>query len=327
MSASAGPPIVLVTGGAGFIGSHLVDALLAAGRRVRVLDDLSTGRRENLAHASGVEFIEGSVASGAALDAVAGGVDCIFHLAAIASVAGSVADPEGTGKVNYGGTVAVLEAAERARARRVVFASSAAIYGDAGGGALREDRPADPQSPYGSQKWESELACAAFAREHGLETACLRFFNVFGSRQRPDSDYSGVISVFVDRAARGCAPVIYGDGEQTRDFVHVSDVVAGLIAAAERPGGAGAVVNIGTGVATSVNRVWAEIARIAGSRLAARHVAPRAGEVRHSLADPARAFERLGWRSRVSFADGLERLLAERGIAAPPAPSGHSRRT
>jgi UDP-glucose 4-epimerase len=308
------PPTHLVTGGAGFIGSHLVEALLAAGNRVRVLDDLSTGRRENLPREVGLDLVEGSVTSSATLDAVARGVDCVFHLAAIASVARSVADPEGTGKVNLGGTVAVLEAAHRAGARRVLFASSSAIYGDAGAGPIAEDRPADPLSPYGRQKWESERACAAFARKRSLETVALRFFNVYGPRQQPGSDYSGVVSIFIDHALRARAPAIFGDGEQTRDFVHVSDVVAALLAAAERPDVSGAALNIGTGVATSVNRIWSEIARLAGSSLAARHVAPRAGDTRHSLSDPRLAAERLGWRAAVSFPDGLARLLAERGL-------------
>jgi len=325
MSPSERPPIVLVTGGAGFIGSHLVEALLAAGRRVRVLDDLSTGRRENLPRQAGLDLVEGSVTSSATLDAVTRRVDCVFHLAAIASVARSVADPDGTAKVNLGGTLAVLEAAFRAGARRVVFASSAAIYGDTGDGPIREDRPADPLSPYGQQKWESERVCAAFARERSLETVALRFFNVYGPRQRPDSDYSGVVSIFIEHALRGQAPVIYGDGEQTRDFVHVGDVVAALVAAAERPTAAGAAFNIGTGSPTSVNRIWSEIARIAGLELAARHAPPRAGDPRHSLADPARAASLLGWRARVAFPDGLAQLLAERGLAGRPARPGAPR--
>ena len=203
--------------------------------------------------------------------------------------------------------------------------ASAAIYGDAGDGPIREDRPANPLSPYGRQKWESERVCAAFARERSLKTVALRFFNVYGPRQQPDSDYSGVVSIFIEHALRGRAPVIYGDGEQTRDFVHVGDVVAALMAAAERPAAAGAALNIGTGSATSVNRIWSEIARIAGSQLVARHAPPRAGDTRHSLADPARAASLLGWRARVAFPDGLARLLAERGFAGRSALSGAPR--
>jgi UDP-glucose 4-epimerase len=320
----AAPTICLVTGGAGFIGSHLAEALLAAGNRVRVLDDLSTGRRENLPHRAGLDLVEGSVTSAATLDAVMRDVDCVFHLAAIASVARSVADPEGTGKVNLGGTVAVLEAAHRAGVRRVVFASSAAIYGDAGEGPIGEDRAANPLSPYGRQKWESERVCAAFARD-GLATLALRFFNVYGSRQRPDSDYSGVVSIFIEHALAGRAPAIFGDGAHTPDIVHVSDVVAALAAAARAPGALAGPLNIGTGRPTSVNRIWSELQRILGLALEARHAAPRPGDVRHSLSDPRRAAERLGWRAMVAFPDGLARLVAEGrpgGAAARLSPGG-----
>ena len=315
----SGPSICLVTGGAGFIGSHLVEALLTAGRRVRVLDDLSTGRTENLPHRPGLDLIEGSVTSSATLDAVMRETDCVFHLAAIASVARSVEDPEGTGKVNLGGTTAVLEAAHRAGVRRMVFASSASIYGGAGGDPIAEDRTAAPLSPYGRQKWESERVCAAFARD-GLETVALRFFNGYGARQRPDSDYSGVVSIFLEHVLAGRAPMIFGDGEQTRDFVHVSDVVKALIAAAERPAALQGPFNVGTGTPTSVNRIWSELQRIAGSTVEARHGPPRTGDVRHSLSDPRRAAERLGWRATVGFPDGLARLLADRRLAGDAAP-------
>ena len=306
--------VKLVTGGAGFIGSHLVEALLARGSCVRVLDDFSTGLRENLPRHDALEVVAGSINSAGTLDDAMREVDCVFHLAAIASVARSVADPEGTARVNLGGTVAVLEAAGRAGIRRLVFASSGSIYGDAGAGPIAEDCPADPLSPYARQKWESERACAAFVRTNGLEAAVLRFFNVYGARQRPDSDYTGVVSIFIDHALAGRAPKIYGDGEQTRDFVHVSDVVAAVMAAAERPGALLGPINIGTGRSVTVNSIWAEMRRIAGLTLEARHVPPRAGDTRHSLADARRAAERLGWQAAVPFAVGLERLLRERGL-------------
>ncbi|HIQ02466.1 MAG TPA: SDR family NAD(P)-dependent oxidoreductase, partial [Anaerolineales bacterium] len=243
----------LVTGGAGFIGSHLVEALVARGERARVLDDFSTGRWENLAAVTGqVEVIEGDVRDRAAAARAVDGVEVVIHLAAIPSVQASVEDPQRVMAVNCTGTLNLLEAARAAGVRRFVFASSAAVYGDQTDLPLREDLPPDPLSPYAASKAAGEALCRAYFASYGLPTVVLRFFNVYGPRQDPRSPYSGVISIFVERMRQGLPPVIYGDGEQTRDFVYVGDVVEAVVRAAEREEAVGEVFNIAGGRQTSV---------------------------------------------------------------------------
>jgi len=303
----------LVTGGAGFIGSHLVETLLQLGCRVRVLDDFSTGRRANLPDDPRLEIQEGSVADPDAVGRAAAGASTIFHLAAIASVGRSIADPRGTHRVNYGGTVAVLEAARRWNVPRTVIASSAAVYGDADAPRRRETDETHPLSPYAVDKLASEAICDFYRDRYSVRCTALRFFNVFGPRQDPASDYSGVVSIFFDYAARNAAPTIYGDGEQTRDFVHVTDVAGALVAAASVlwvP--ALDAVNIGSGKATSIRELWREIATLTGAAATPKHAAARSGDIRRSCADISRAVDLLGWRPRTDLATGLAGMTAER---------------
>ncbi|MGC8476483.1 MAG: NAD-dependent epimerase/dehydratase family protein [Acetobacteraceae bacterium] len=292
----------LVTGGAGFIGSHLVAALLAEGHRVRVLDDLSTGRRDNLPAAA--ELILGDVADPAATAAAMAGMDGCFHLAAIASVARAAEDWPGTHRVNLGGTVAVLDAA-RARRVPVVYASSAAVYGDCAELPLTEAAIPSPLSAYGADKLGSELHAAVASGVFGVPTVGLRFFNVFGPRQDPASPYSGVISVFAGRLRAGMPLPLHGDGGQTRDFVFVADVVAALRAAMARPAGGAAVFNICTGTPTRIRDLAATLAAIAGVTLRLTEGPPRPGDIRHSLGSPAAARAALGLGPPTPLAQGL----------------------
>ena len=304
---------VLVTGGAGFIGSHLVDRLLALGHQVRVFDNLTTGKRENLSAAGPhVELLVGDVRDAGALDQAARGVELVFHLAAIVSVQRSVEQPLETQAVNLGGTLNVLTAAHKQGVRRVVLASSAAVYGTGGNGATSEREPTLPESPYGLEKLGSEHYLRIWHQLHGLETLALRYFNVFGPRQDPSSPYSGVLSIFADRMLRGVVPIIYGDGEQTRDFVYVSNIVEANCCAAFGATGHG-VFNVGCGVSTSLNQLFRQMASVLGDRLPAGYApsyAPgRAGDIRHSLADISQARSTLGYRPLVQVAEGLKPLL------------------
>ena len=291
----------LITGGAGFIGSHLVDALLAAGHGARVLDDLSTGRRENLPLAA--ELILGDVADPATVSAAMAGMDGCFHLAAIASVARAAEDWPGTHRVNLGGTVAVLDAA-RARRVPVVYASSAAVYGDCAALPLAEAAPTRPLSAYGADKLGSELHAAVASGVFGVPSVGLRFFNVFGPRQDPASPYSGVISVFAGRLRAGAPLVLHGDGGQTRDFVFVADVVAALLAAMAWRGGAG-VFNVCSGRATSIRELAATLAATAGVQPRLTEGPPRPGDIRHSLGSPEAARAALGLGPPTPLATGL----------------------
>jgi UDP-glucose 4-epimerase len=300
----------LVTGGAGFIGSHLVDALVARGDSVVVIDDLSTGRRENLALAGDrVRLIEGCVTDRAAVDAAMAGCEVVFHQAAVASVPATIDRPVHTNRVNFGGTLNVLEAARAAGARRVVFASSAALYGDVGDTPCHEGMAPNPQSPYAVEKLGSEHYVRVWAELFGLETVALRYFNVFGPRQDPSSAYSGVISIFVDRLRRGLVPTIYGDGEQTRDFVYVGDVVAANLAAADVERAPGLVCNIGRGDTTTLNTLYGHLAAILGGPPAPSYGPTRAGDIRHSRANVDRAAALLGWCAQVPVAEGLRALV------------------
>ncbi|MGB7934589.1 MAG: NAD-dependent epimerase/dehydratase family protein, partial [Gammaproteobacteria bacterium] len=274
----------LVTGGAGFIGSHIVDRLLADGYRVRVLDNFSTGKRENLPDSGDLEIITGDVGSFEDVHKAMKDAELVFHEAAIASVPKTIDDPIGSQRTNYQGTVNVLEAARQQGARRVVFASSAAVYGDLPELPKREDMPLKPLSPYAVDKLASEYACQMYTYLHGLETVCLRYFNIYGPRQDPGSPYSGVISIFAERLNKGDRPVIYGDGEQTRDFVFVSDVVEANIKAAITEKTAGKVINIATGRVVTLNELLKSMCRILNREFDPDYGIVRAGDIRHSSA-------------------------------------------
>ena len=293
----------LVTGGAGFIGSHLVDALLADGHEVLVLDDFSTGKEANLA--PGARVLRGDVADAATARAAMAGMDGCFHLAAIASVTRGNEDWPGTHRVNVGGTVAVLDAARAEGRLPVVYASSAAIYGDTGEAVAHEGLRPAPRTAYGADKLGSEQHAAVGALVHGVPSVGLRFFNVYGPRQDPSSPYSGVISIFARRVAEGLSVAVHGDGQQTRDFVYVADVVAHLQAAMRRAaaqGGAG-VFNVCTGQATSI----LQLATLLGATSITQGPL-RAGDIRHSRGDPRLAAEQLGVAATIPLAAGLATL-------------------
>jgi UDP-glucose 4-epimerase len=300
----------LVTGGAGFIGSHLVTRLLEDGHSVRVLDDLSTGKRDNLAHvARDVDLVVGDVRNAALVDEVASGCEVIFHEAAIVSVPASVDDPQKSHDVNIQGTLNVLLAARKRSVRRVVFAASAAVYGEDPSLPKNELMQTLPISPYGIEKLTGEQYVLAWPRLYGVEGVSLRYFNVFGPRQDPRSPYSGVISIFADRTLAGREVTIYGDGHQTRDFVFVEDVVQANILAATKPLASGRAYNVARGERTSLLSLLAMVAKIAGREVTPAHAAPRHGDIRHSFADIARARQELGFEPQVPVEEGLRRLL------------------
>lgn len=297
----------LVTGGCGFIGSHLCLALRERGHAVRVLDDLSTGSELNLA--PGATLMLGDVADPATVRAAMEGVDLCFHLAAIASVERGVLDWLGTHRANLTGAIAVMDAA-RERRVPVVYASSAAVYGDAAEGPITEDMPARPLSAYGADKLGCELHARAAGAVHGIPTMGLRFFNVFGARQDPRSPYSGVISIFSHRLSRGEPVTIHGDGGQTRDFVPVSQVVAALLAAQDAVSTSAPVLNVCTGRPTSVLELAELLAAACGVGKAVQHGPPRSGEIRHSLGSPLKACAVLGLGEAPPLRDGLLDVLA-----------------
>jgi UDP-glucose 4-epimerase len=296
----------LVTGGAGFIGSHLAEALVAGGCRVTVLDDLSSGKESNLAPVAGrIHFVRGSICDRGIVEKAAAGCEVVFHLAAVVSVPKTVDDPLGSAAVNETGSLNVLDAARAAKARRVVFASSSAVYGDDPTLPKREDMPPKPLTPYAVQKLAVEYYLRVYQLLYGLETVGLRFFNVFGPRQDPSSPYSGVISIFMNRALSGELPVIYGDGRQSRDFVFVGDVVQALISAAESPSAPGKVFNVGAGRSTTISGLWKLIAAMAGSWVTPVHQPPRPGDIPHSLSAIDSAGAGLGFVPRVGLESGL----------------------
>jgi UDP-glucose 4-epimerase len=302
--------LCLVTGGAGFIGSHLVAELTARGWPVRVLDDLSTGQRANLAEVvPAPEFAEGDVADPAAVARAMTGVTVVFHLAAVASVQRSVEDPASTHRVCATGTLHVLDAARRAGVRRVVYAGSASAYGLPPSDVQTEDDPVYPLSPYAVAKLAGEYYAQAFAVTYGLETVRVRFFNIFGPRQRADSPYSGVIALFVGALTAGRMPTVFGDGLQSRDFTYVADAVQALIKGAETPGVSGRVYNIGTGNSVTVLDLIAQLNRLLGTDCRPQHGPARAGDVRHSRADISRARADLGYEPAVSLEEGLRQTL------------------
>ena len=309
--------LYLVTGGAGFIGSHLVDALLAAGHAVRVLDDLSTGTRENLDPSA--ELVVGDVADAAAVAAAMAGASACFHLAAIASVQRGNEDWLGTHRTNLTGAIAVLDAARLHGRLPVVYASSAAVYGDLGGAAATEAATCRPQTAYGADKLGCELHAAVGWHVHGVPVAGLRFFNVYGPRQDPASPYSGVISIFARRVTAGDGLTLHGDGGQSRDFVNVSDVVSHLLAALallQRTPGAH-VLNVCTGRETTILALAQLTAEICGTKARITHGPARQGDIRRSVGDASLARARLGVAADTSLAQGLAALLAAISPKAP----------
>lgn len=302
---------VLVTGGAGFIGSHLVEALLAKGYKVRVLDNLSTGKISYLPmDNANLNLVIGDVADGAAVARAMADCNAVVHLAAVASVQASVDDPVATHQSNFVGTLNVCESMLKSAIKRVVFASSAAIYGNNGeGSAIDEDTPKSPLTPYASDKLASEYYLDFYRREHGLEPVILRFFNIFGPRQDPSSPYSGVISIFTERAMNAQPVSIFGDGEQTRDFVYVEDLVSILVQAVEANEPGVGAVNVGLDRSTSLNDLIAELGAATGHPLTVTHHASRQGDIRHSRANNARLLQHFNLPEPTSIGNGLAKLI------------------
>ncbi len=298
----------LVTGGGGFIGSHLVEELLRRGQTVRVVDSFVTGRRENLP-ATGVEIIEGDLAEPGVATRAAAGCDFVLHQAALASVPRSVKDPEGTHRANVDATLKILIAARDAGVKRLVFAGSSSVYGNAAVLPKREDMRPKPLSPYALHKLIGEQYCQLFTQLYGLETVTTRYFNVFGPRQRADSPYSGVISLFVRALSEGQAPTIFGDGRQTRDFTYVTDVVNGVLRACEAPNVSGEVINVAAGGRVSLLDLVRSLHTILGTDTAPVHGPAREGDVRDSQADIFKARQLLGFEPVVSFGDGLRQTV------------------
>ncbi len=307
----------VVTGGAGFIGSSIAEALLRRGDAVVVIDDLSSGREVNLERLQGdLTFLRGDVCDEDLLARAVQGARGIFHEAAVASVAQSVAEPLRCDAVNTGGTLRVLEAARRAGIERVVFAASAAAYGDSPELPKRESMRPEPMSPYAASKVAGEHYLRVYAHLHGMKTIALRYFNVFGPHQDPNSDYAAVIPKFVAALAAGQAPRIFGDGEQTRDFCFIDDVVAANLAALECAEASGQVVNVANGGATSINALAAMLAGIVGTSLTPVHETARPGDIRHSRADITVARTLLGFEPRVGVEEGLRRTVQSLGAVA-----------
>ena len=300
--------IALVTGGAGFIGSHIASALASAGARVRVIDDLSTGYRENLEEIKGdLDFVQGSLADEASLAKAIEDVELVFHEAAIPSVPRSVENPRQTHIASVESTFSLLLAAREHKVKRVVYAASSSAYGDQPTLPKVETMLPEPLSPYAVAKLVGEHYCQVFTRVYGLETVSLRYFNVFGPRQDPSSQYSGVVSRFISDLLGGNRPVIYGDGEQSRDFTYIQNVVDANLKAAESAKGIGQVINIANGERISLNQLLDELKSLTGKPdVVADYQEPRAGDVKHSLADITRARELLGFEPRVGLRPGLE---------------------
>lgn len=301
----------LVTGGAGFIGSHLAEALVRSGHRVRILDNFATGARTNLAAVAGaVELLEGDLRDPGIVEQAVRGVEVIFHQAALASVARSLEDPATTHDVNATGTLSLLLAARGAGVRRVVYASSSSVYGDSPTLPKREEMPTQPKSPYAVSKLAGEQYCQVFAAALGLETVSLRYFNIFGPRQDPASPYAAVIAKFLAAMRRGERPVIFGDGKQSRDFTYVENAVRANLLAAGAPGASGEVINVACGTRITLLELVEHLNRLLGTHLTPSFAPQRAGDVRDSQADLARAATLLGYRPTVDFTEGLARTAA-----------------
>jgi len=310
VSAARPERIALVTGGAGFIGSHLVDRLVAEGYRVRVLDDFSSGSERNLAPArAAVELIRGDLCDPATVERAVAGCELVFHEAAVPSVPRSVAEPIRTNRVNVDGTLLLLETARQAGVRRLVFAASSAAYGDAPTLPKIETMPPMPLSPYGLQKYAGEAYCQLYNQLYGFETVALRYFNIYGPRQNPKSEYAAVIPRFVTACLAGEPPHIYGDGEQTRDFTYVADAVQANWLAAFAPKAPGLVINVAGGKRVSLNQLFAAVKKATGARVEPVYEPGRAGDVRDSLADLTRAREALGYEPAVSLDEGIARTI------------------
>ncbi len=302
--------LMLVTGGAGFIGSHIVERLLGEGHSVRVLDNFSTGRRENLAaFEGGVDLVEGDIRDLGTVGRAADGVDVIFHEAALASVPRSVDDPATSNQVNVLGTLNVLLAGRDAGVRRVIYASSSSIYGESPELPKREDMPPAPESPYAVSKLAGEYYCRVFTGLYGLDCVALRYFNVFGPRQDPESQYAAVVPIFLAAMLSGRRPVIYGDGEQSRDFTYVENVVDANMLAAFAEGCSGEVMNAACGSTVTVNELFQKLSALVGASVKPVYDKPRPGDVRHSFSDISKARRLLGFEPAVGFDEGLVRTV------------------
>ena len=305
--------LYLVTGGAGFIGSHLAEELARRGEQVRVVDNLVTGTRGNLAHLPRVDFTEGDLADLEVARRAMDSVDFVLHQAAIPSVPRSMQDPITSHRANVDASLNVLIAARDVGVKRLVYSGSSSVYGDAPTLPKVETMPAAPLSPYALQKLIAEQYCQMFTRLFGLETVSIRYFNVFGPRQDPSSPYSGVISLFISALCEGRQPTIYGDGEQTRDFTYVANVVDAVLRACHAPGASGEVINVATADRISLNRLLQTIRDLVGADVETRaeplYAAARPGDVRHSQADIQKAGRLLGYEPTVSFADGLKKTV------------------
>jgi UDP-glucose 4-epimerase len=299
----------LVTGGAGFIGSHLTEELVRRGHLVRVADSLVTGKRRNLDHISGVEFLEGDLADLSFAERAVAGMDFVLHQAAIPSVPRSVKDPIASHRANSDATLNVLLAARDSGVRRLVFAGSSSEYGNTPTLPKREDMPSSPLSPYALQKVTGTTYCQMFYRLYGFEAVAIRYFNVFGPRQDPSSPYSGVISVFATALSEGRRPTIYGDGEQTRDFTYVANVVDGVLRACEAPKAPGEAINVACGTRISLNQLLSVMNRIVGTALEAIYAPERPGDVKDSQADISKARALLGYEPTVGLEEGLRHTL------------------
>lgn len=303
-------PTYLVTGGAGFIGSNIAEALVARGDRVRVLDNLSTGSRENLAAlADRIEFIQGDIVDPQVVRRAVEGVEVVFHQAALASVPLSVEKPLESHAACCTGTVNLLDAARRAGVRRLVYAASSAAYGDRPASSKREEDLPAPISPYGAAKLAAEFYCQAFSATYGFETVALRYFNVYGPRQDPQSPYSAVIPLFITAMLSGRRPVVYGDGGQSRDFCYVANVVHANLLAADAAGASGRVFNIANGRTTDLLTLLRVLNELLGLQIKPEHKPPRTGDIRESMADIGQARRVLGYEPQVTFEDGLRRSI------------------
>ncbi|MCX6561633.1 MAG: SDR family oxidoreductase [Candidatus Aminicenantes bacterium] len=300
----------LITGGAGFIGSHLAEGLVKRGHRVRVLDNFLTGKRENLAHlGDAVEILEGDIRDLETCRRAVAGMEVVFHEAALPSVPRSVEDPFTTNEINIRGTLNMLWAAAKGGVRRLVFASSSSVYGDDPGLPKVEGNEGRPLSPYAVSKWVGEKYLQTFAVTYGLSTVSLRYFNVFGPRQDPFSQYAAAIPLFITRILAGQSPVIYGDGEQSRDFTFIENIIEANIRAAEAPGLAGEALNVACAERITVNALTARIGEILGRPARPVYEPPRPGDIKHSFADISRAVARINFHPLVLFDEGLRRTV------------------
>ncbi len=305
------PNHYLVTGGAGFIGSHIAEKCLLNGHNVRILDNLSTGRKENLAALKGdVEFVEGDIRNMEDLHTAMSGIDMVFHQAALPSVPRSIEEPRACHESNITGTLNVLLAARRSGVKRVIYAGSSSAYGDTPVLPKKEDMTPSPLSPYALAKLTGEYYCQVFSSVYKLETITLRYFNVFGPRQNPESQYAAVIPKFVQAVQENKSPIVYGDGEQTRDFTYVGNVASANILAAQAEKTSGEVVNVATHTQISLNQLLTTLEEFSGQTAQPRYEPPRPGDVRHSFADITRAQQLLGYEPALGFKEGLRLTMA-----------------